>query len=248
VQKIVEVRSPRICPRNKGQPLRSTNILAQHTVVDLAFTRNGCRKTTVKYTGTKSYCPKCQHYHSPPAIRRLGRNSFGRGFQAWTAYQRIALRLPYRAIAQVISELFSEHVSDTTLMNFVGFLAEDYSFTENLLSRTILASPFIHADETGISIRGSRHYVWVITNGTHVVFQLTETRETTLLRKTLKGYEGVLISDFYPGFDSMECRQQKCLGHLIRDINDDLWKNPFNQEYESFVAAVRDFLVPLFTA
>jgi len=131
-------------------------------------------------------------------------------------------------------------------MNLVGFLAKDYSCTETLLIKTILASPFIHADETGISIRGSRHYVWVITNGTHVVFQLTETRETTLLRKTLKGYEGVLISDFYPGFDSIECRQQKCLGHLIRDINDDLWKNPFNQEYESFVAAVRNFLVPLF--
>jgi hypothetical protein len=33
--------------------------------------------------------------------------------------------------------------------------------------------------------------------------------------------------------------------HLIRDLNDDLWKNPFNAEYEQFVAAVRDLLVPI---
>jgi len=67
-----------------------------------------------------------------------------------------------------------------------------------------------------------------------------------MIKKLLDGYNGVLISDFYPGYDSMECRQQKCLGHLIRDLNDDLWKNPFNQEYESFLVSFKDLLVPLF--
>jgi hypothetical protein len=41
------------------------------------------------------------------------------------------------------------------------------------------------------------------------------------------------------------CRQQKCLVHLIRDLNDDLWKNPFNLELEGFVSSVRDLLVPI---
>jgi len=31
----------------------------------------------------------------------------------------------------------------------------------------------------------------------------------------------------------------ECLVHLIRDLNDDLWKNPFDDELEEFVAAVR---------
>ena len=39
--------------------------------------------------------------------------------------------------------------------------------------------------------------------------------------------------------------QQKCLVHLIGDLNDDLWKNPFNVEFEEFVASVRDLLVPM---
>ena len=34
--------------------------------------------------------------------------------------------------------------------------------------------------------------------------------------------------------------------HLIGDLNDDLWKNPFNEEVEQFVGAVRDLLVPIF--
>lgn len=244
--KTMHVRRPMRCPRHKGQHLHRTNALAEHIVIDLVFTRNGCRKTTVKYVGMKGYCPICQRDHSPPMIRRFGGRIFGHRLQAWAVYQRVALRLPYRAISQHIEDLFSEHISRGAIINFMRDVTHRYSHAETLLLRRILASPFIHTDETKISIEGTKHYVWVLTDGTHVVFQLTETRETTLLQKTLKGYEGVLISDFYPGYDSIECRQQKCLVHLIRDLNDDLWKNPFNQEYELFVAAVRYFLVPLF--
>jgi hypothetical protein len=36
----------------------------------------------------------------------------------------------------------------------------------------------------------------------------------------------------------MTCRSsQKCLVHLIRDLNDELFKNPFDEEYKALVAA-----------
>lgn len=244
--KTVHARRPMRCPRHKGQPLDPTDIIAEHTIIDLVFTRNGCRKTYVKYIGKKGHCPICHYNYFPPGIMRFSKRLFGHRFQAWTVYQRLVHCLPYRAVSQGIEDLFSENVSPAGIVNFIRYFADHYSYTETLLLRRMLTSPFIHTDETKISIEGTQYYVWALTDGTHVVFQLTETRETTLLQKTLKGYEGVLISDFYPGYDSMECRQQKCLVHLIRDLNDDLWKNPFNQEYELFVAAVRDFLVPLF--
>ena len=92
------------------------------------------------------------------------------------------------------------------------------------------------------------HYVWVFTDGKHVLFRMTETREADIVREVLAGYQGVLVSDFYPGYDSMPCRQQKCLVHLIRDINDDLWKAPFDRELEAFAVEVRDLLVPILEA
>ncbi len=79
------------------------------------------------------------------------------------------------------------------------------------------------------------HYVWVFTDGQHVVFRMTETREADIVREVLADYKGVLVSDFYSGYDGIPCRQQKCLVHLIRDINDDLWKAPFEKELEAFV-------------
>src|SRR5260221_5994855 len=43
----------------------------------------------------------------------------------------------------------------------------------------------------------------------------------------------------------MPCRQQKCLVRLIRDINDVLWKAPFDKELETFAVEVQALLVPI---
>ena len=52
----------------------------------------------------------------------------------------------------------------------------------------------------------------------------------------------------FKGYDSIRCRQQKCWVHLIRDLNDDLWANPFNPEFEAFVSDVRDLIMAIFEA
>ena len=113
---------------------------------------------------------------------------------------------------------------EITIVNFLKYLAEYYAPTEAAMLHEILRSDFVHVDETKISIQGVDHYVWVFTDGKHVVFRMTETREADIVREVLAGYQGVLVSDFYPGYDSMPCRQQKCLVHLIRDINDQAWR------------------------
>jgi hypothetical protein len=44
----------------------------------------------------------------------------------------------------------------------------------------------------------------------------------------LKDFSGVLGSDFYTAYDAIDCPQQKCLVHFIRDLNDDLLKHPYD--------------------
>lgn len=246
--RVVQVRRPLTCPnrqRHNGQAVEESDKVAEHILIDLTFTSGGCRKTVTKYTGKMGFCPRCKQHYPPPAIRRLKGRLFGHNFRAWTVYQRIVLRLPYRIISQVIYDLFREQVSDGSLVGFISDLAQYYALTERTMLTKILASPFIHVDETKLNIQGVDHYVWVLTDGLHVVFRLTETREPTLVQQLLDGYAGVLVSDFYGGYDACNCRQQKCLVHLIRDLNDDLWKHPFNKELEGFVSAVRDLLVPI---
>ena len=56
------------------------------------------------------------------------------------------------------------------------------------------------------------------------------------LPSLLKDFHGVLVSDFYAAYDALPCPQQKCLIHLIRDMNQELLNNPFDMELQSITA------------
>lgn len=148
----------------------------------------------------------------------------------------------------MMEDLFGERASEGSLINFIKNFSQYYASTENMLLQRILKSPFVHVDETRLNIRGTDHYVWVFTDGKHVIFKMTETREATIVHEVLKNFKGVLVSDFYGGYDSVQCEQQKCLVHLIRDLNEDLWNAPFDTEFESFVLEVKNLFVPILEA
>jgi Transposase IS66 family len=57
----------------------------------------------------------------------------------------------------------------------------------------------------------------------------------SILDTILDNFNGILISDYYGAYDAVPCLQQKCLIHLIRDMNDDLLKNQFDEEYRQIV-------------
>lgn len=242
----VEVKPLEYCPVHFNK-LTVSKYLSFKTIIDLVFKKNGVNKTVIRYFGHKSYCSQCKCYYPPPDISKFTRlQIYGRGFKIWIAYHRVSLRLPYRTIVQVIKEQFNESITSHTVRRFIKSTADEYLKTENILIKNMLKSPAIYVDETPIDIQGNNWYVWVFTDGKRVVFKLTETREATIVKENLSGYQGVLVSDFYPGYDSLEYQQQKCWVHLIRDMNDDLYKFPFDAEYEEFILAVRDLIVPIF--
>jgi hypothetical protein len=61
----------------------------------------------------------------------------------------------------------------------------------------------------------------------------------------LSEFSGVLVSDFYTAYDSIDCAQQKCLIHLIRDLNDDLLKNPFDDETKEMAKKFGTILIKI---
>ena len=108
--------------------------------------------------------------------------------------------------------------------------AREYQNTSEKLLLKIISGNLIHVDETKISAKGANNYVWAITNMENVVYLYNATRESDMIKEKLRDFKGVLVSDFYTAYDSIACPQQKCLIHLIRDMNDGILKNPFDEE------------------
>jgi hypothetical protein len=78
-----------------------------------------------------------------------------------------------------------------------------------------------------------------------VAYLYTSTREGETIQSLLQDFKGVLVSDFYAAYDSINCPQQKCLIHLIRDLNDDVLKQPFNEDLKDMVRGFGELLKPI---
>jgi transposase-like protein len=216
------------------------------TVIDLVLKKDGLKKSITEYIKEYGYCQKCKRSYGYPLSKRQKINQlYGHGFRAFVIYQRVALRLSYENIVESLKEQFHENINICCIPKFTKDFSDYYRATEQRTIRRLLESPFIHVDETQINIKKSSWYIWVFTDGKSVVFKLTETREATIVHGFLSNYKGVLISDFYPGYDSVPCRQQKCWVHLIHDLNNDLLEAPFDRELENLVLEVKNLMIPI---
>jgi hypothetical protein len=136
----------------------------------------------------------------------------------------------------MVKEFFGLTVSAGELHTFKSLMARYYRETYKKLLAKILSGKLLHIDETVLKLKTGKVYVWVFTNLEEVVFMCRSTREGDFLKKLLKNFKGVLVSDFYAAYDSIDCPQQKCLIHLIRDMNEDLLNNPYDEELQLITA------------
>jgi hypothetical protein len=96
-----------------------------------------------------------------------------------------------------------------------------------------------------VKVKKGTGYVWAFSGIEEVLYRFTDSRESSIVQEILDGFDGVLVSDFYGGYDSAQCPQQKCLVHFIRDINDDLLKAPFNEELKAIAHRVTEVLTAI---
>jgi hypothetical protein len=73
-----------------------------------------------------------------------------------------------------------------------------------------------------------------LSNTEEVLYLYRPSREVDFLKVLLGDFKGVLVTDFYPAYDSLGFLQQKCLVHLMRDLNEALLGNPFDEEFKHF--------------
>jgi hypothetical protein len=143
-------------------------------------------------------------------------------------YENIRLRFPQSRIALGIKKLFGLDISRSTINRFKGVAAQTYKSTYSNLLKRLCNGRLLHVDETSAGVMGKEGYVWVLTSLEEAAYFHTPTRAGDTIQAMLKEFSGVLVSDFYAAYDSIQCSQQKCLIHFIRDLNDALLKHPYD--------------------
>ena len=160
-------------------------------------------------------------------------------------YEAIDLHIPLVTVQKNLSRFFKLDLPEYTLRSIRKTAARGCRTTYDKILEHLVTGRLLHVDETEVSIRGKPAYVWVFTNLHEVAYLYAGGRDGAFLHEMLKGFKGVLVSDFYGVYDSVNCAQQKCLVHLIRDLNDEVLAHPYDEELKTIVRDFASLLRPI---
>ena len=240
---IILLKAQASCPECGKRGRKKCRLLTRNAQ-DLVFGRDSVKRRIVQYVVQTYSCRSCGHEYGFHEWYRHGRK-WGWNVVAYFVYHIVGLRVPQLTMQHSLSRLFGFNLVRSTLNNLKIKAADHYSVTKSKILDRIIHGDLIHADETRANIKGHLAYVWVLTNLTEVVYILAESREGEFVQTLLKDFKGVLVSDFYAAYDTIACPQQKCLIHLMRDLNDEILHNPFDQEMKSIAIGFAELLRPM---
>ena len=234
----VESPRPSACPHCQSERVIRHGAVTKR-VHDLKLFRGGVKRWNVKIVSHRYACGNCGRTFMP---KEHPSTKYGDTLQAWSVYQNIALLRSQGSIVEEMRELFGFAYSEHVVSSFKSKLAAFYEPAYRQLLDRLRAGHLLHADETKVTVKQDIAWVWAFTNLEDVAYICSDTRDASVVESVLEGFDGVLVSDFYAAYDSPDCAQQKCLIHLIRDINDDLFKNPFDDELKALAADFTELL------
>ena len=190
------------------------------------------------------FCRSCRRHFGTPGHRDICRR-YGWNLRAFFLYLIIEVNVPQFTTVALLNRLFGIGAYRTSMHTVKKQCAGYYCDTYQMIKERILSSHVLHVDETRANVQGKSAYVWVLTSLEDVFYVYSDTREGGMIQDLLSSFKGVLVSDFYAVYDTVACEQQKCLVHLVRDLNDDLLANPFDELKhlaESFGALMKPIL------
>jgi predicted RecB family nuclease len=195
-----------------------------------------CVRRVYKRVGSYKYrCAKCGRTFFPERFVNMAK--YGHALKSWVIYEHVAHRASFENLEETLRDVFSLSVRFRDIHVFKSIMANYYRETYFGIIRSLSRGDLLHADETEVHLkRVGKGYVWVFTNLEEVLYVYRASRDGKFLEEMFAGFSGVVVSDFYAVYDSLGCAQQKCLVHLIRDLNTQLLSNPFDTELKAVVS------------
>ena len=203
-------------------------------------------KVLVKIYHTRSgYCLNCRKHvesrapEQPPAAN-IPHGQLGLNALATAMTLRITHRLPFRQVKQVFTNLPGLSISPGAIARQVQRIADWLDGDFEKLRVELRSADQVYADETGWRTDGKNGYLWAVTDPAHTLYHVDKSRGGKVIEQLLgKAFGGTLVSDFYSAYSRMDCKKQKCLTHLLRELTESAEKSPAFAAGEFFAQSKR---------
>jgi transposase len=178
-------------------------------------------------------CGVCEKEHIPTLCAKdgvIGKARTGVRLVSFIATLAIAKRMPLRAIQKLLHGLYELHISlgeITELLHKVGGFARG---TAEWILRGIRGSPHAYGDETGWREDGINGYLWRLSTPKLRYLHFERSRAGAVARKLFGAcFSGVMLCDFYGGYNWYGGPIQRCWPHFLRDLAKLVETHPNNE-------------------
>ena len=165
-------------------------------------------------------CPHCQirsRGDFPPTVRSAAQ--YGPRVQALAVYLSQFQLLPMERVCETLSDLCHCGLSEGTLLNWITQATHTLEPTQHRIKTLLLQSDLLHADETGVRIKGILHWVhvaatdWLTCYGWH----RKRGREAMDALALWPHFQRRAMHDRWASYDQYDCAHSLCGAHLLRD-------------------------------
>lgn len=222
-----------------GMPLVGGSVKRTREVIEVPLVP----AVVTEHVYVERCCPHCHTRHTPAVDLGeavLGTQRFGVGLVSLIATLREEARLPMATIQWYLQTFHALSVSAGAIVGALGQVARAGAATVDVIRAEIRGSPCVHGDETGWREDGVNGYVWTFCTPTAQHF--TRGSRGGAMVDTVLGadFAGVLVSDFYAGYQHYPGVKQKCWAHLLRDVHDLRVAHAEDADVQSWAAGVQD--------
>jgi hypothetical protein len=207
------------CP-DCSRKLSGGSVKWQHQVLEIPKVRI----EVIDHLFVERRCGVCGKRWTPDASAVLsdvvvGKRSVGIGLMSLISYLKTACRVPVGLIRQILGSLYEVKISKGEISQLLHAVAEIGEVQYDALLDKVRGSPVVHGDETGWREDGKNGFLWSFSTPWVRYFRYDSSRAGAVVKEVLGDkFVGVLVSDFYGGYNIYEGVKQRCWVHYIRDL------------------------------
>ena len=213
--RVVHVPAPTVCPHCATAGLQPTGEKQEQIQEDIILQP----KTIVTtYQHDTAFCPNCRRPVFQSAQGELRNCQIGPTAKATAVFLRHELRLSYRNVRKILSELFGLSFVPASAMAFDQAAARAAEPIHEQLRDKVRSADIIHADETHWRVDGQSAYIWFAGTPNFGFFHIDRSRSGQVALDIFgPRFQGSLVADDYAAYNAIEPKnRQSCLAHLIR--------------------------------
>ena len=148
------------------------------------------------------------------------RIKYGDNIRALVTYLNVVQCIPFKRIAELVSDLSGQKISEGTVQNILRENSGKANAAYEEIRKKLEHAPVVGADETGASVGKELHWNWIFQNDALTyVFQMKSRGMEAIDTKFPNGLpSSTLVTDRHHSYFKMKVKEhQVCLAHLLRN-------------------------------